>query len=270
MTTVQQIYDYLNQKAPFSLQESWDNSGLNVGDLKREVSRILVALDITDQVIEEAIVQKADLIVSHHPLIFNAAKAVTLRPDDLVGRKIWNLARAGVSAICCHTSLDAVEGGVNTVLAQSLKLENLTQLAQCGTDEEGRPYGFGRIGILSEEMTLEEFLSLVQKSLAPHGLRYVDAGKPVSRVAVGGGACGGFMMDAWKAGCDTFVTSDLKYNQFLDAKEMGLNLIDAGHFPTENIVLPTLTGWLSEGFPDVTVSVSRTHGEVFDYYVAGN
>lgn len=270
MTTVQQIYDCLNAKAPFSLQESWDNSGLNVGDPVREVKRILVALDITDAVIEEAVKENADLIVSHHPLIFSALKHVTLNPDDLTGRKVWNLAKAGISAICCHTNLDAVEGGVNTALAQSLELKNITQLSQCGTDEEGRPYGFGRIGTLEKEMNLTDFLPRVQNALMPHGLRYVDGGKMVHRVAVGGGACGGFMLDAWKAGCDTFVTSDLKYNQFLDAKELGLNLIDAGHFPTENIILPTLTGWLTEAFPQLTVIVSAVHGEVFDYHTSGN
>lgn len=270
MTSVQQIYDHLNTKAPFAFQESWDNSGLNVGDPRGEVKRVLVTLDITDAVIQEAVQRKADLIVSHHPLIFTAMKHVTLRDDDLTGRKVWNLAKNGIAAICCHTNLDAVEGGINTVLAQSLGLEQLEQLSQCGTDEEGRPYGFGRVGTLSREMTLDGFLPLVQRGLAPHGLRYVDGGKPVRRVAVGGGACGSFLMDAWRAGCDTFVTSDLKYNQFLDAKELGLNLIDAGHFPTENVILPTLTRWLKEGFPELTVLVSAVHSEVFHYHVDGN
>lgn len=270
MSTVQQIYQYLNEKAPFALQESWDNSGLNVGDPSREVNRILLALDITDQVIAEAAEQNADLIVSHHPLIFNAVKQITLRPEDLTGKKVWALAQNGISAICCHTNLDAVEGGVNTVLARSLGLRELEQLEQSGIDSEGRPYGIGRIGTLPDAMTLDAFLPVVQKALKPHGLRYVDGGKPVSRVAVGGGACGSMLMDAWKAGCDTFVTSDLKYNQFLDAKELGLNLIDAGHFPTENIVIPVLEKWLNEGFPEVSVSVSQTHSEVFDYTISEN
>lgn len=234
-----------------------------------EVKRVLVALDITDAVIAEAISMNADLIVSHHPLIFQPLKHVTLRSDDLTGRKVWALARANCAAICCHTNLDAVEGGVNTVLAEKLGLTNITQLSPCGTDEEGRPYGFGRIGTLSTECSLSDFLPRVRDALAPHGLRYTDGGKPVRRVAVGGGACGGFMMDAWRAGCDTFVTSDLKYNQFLDARELGLNLIDAGHYPTENVILPTLVRWLEEGFPEIDVTPSQVHCEVFDYHVSG-
>lgn len=266
MPTVREIHTYLDGKAPFCLQESWDNSGLLVGDPEAPVSRVLLALDITDQVIEEASISGVQLIVSHHPLIFRPAQRMTLAPDDLVGRKLWTLARAGISAICCHTNLDSVEGGVNTVLAQALGLKEITQLAQEGLDAQDRPYGIGRIGMLPQPVETKRLLSVVQAALRPHGIRYVDGHRPIQRVAVGGGACGDLMLDAWKAGCDAFITSDLKYNHFLDAKELGLTLIDAGHFPTENLVLATVSSWLAEGFPGLELGISRLHEEVISYY----
>lgn len=262
MITVQEIYDGINQKAPFSLQESWDNSGLLAGDPDAPVQRVLLALDITDQVIDEAAALGAQLIVSHHPVIFNPVKHITLAPDDLVGHKLWNLARHNIAAICCHTNLDAAEGGVNSTLARRLGLMEIGQLAQEGTDEQGRPYGIGRVGLLPQEMEPEAFLALVQERLTPHCLRYAGATRPIRRVAVGGGACGSMMADALRAGCDAFVTADLKYNHFLDAAELGLMLVDAGHFPTENVVLPVLQDWLGTSFPELEVTVSQLHHEV--------
>lgn len=266
MTTVEQIYHYLDEKAPFSIQESWDNSGLLVGDPHAPVHRVLLALDITDRVIQEAAEVEAQLIVSHHPVVFTPVKRVTLAEDDLVGRKLWHLARQNTAAICCHTNLDGVEGGVNTVLAQRLGLLEIGQLAQEGTDAQGRPYGIGRVGLLPREMELEAFLVLVQQRLGSHSIRYADGGRPIRRVAVGGGSCGSMLQDARRAGCDAFVTADLKYNHFLDGAELGITLVDAGHFPTENPVLQVLEGWLHEGFPHLEVLISKTHHEVLQGY----
>ncbi len=265
MITVEEIRAYLDQKAPFRLQESWDNSGLLVGDPAGEVRRVLVALDITDQVIQEAAERDTQLIVSHHPLIFNPVRHVTLAPEDLVGRKLWSMARLGLAAICCHTNLDAVEGGVNSALAEALGLEQVSLLEISGTDDGGRPAGIGRVGLLPETLTTGALLERVQSALRPNGLRYVDGGRPIRRVAVGGGACGSMLEAVRAAGCDAFVTSDLKYNHFLDAGELGLTLIDAGHFPTENVVVPVLHDWLTEGFPQLEVIVSQTHHEVLNY-----
>lgn len=266
MTTTAQIFRFLDEKAPFSLQESWDNSGFLAGDPEATVQRVLLALDVTDQVVEEAGKLGAQLIVSHHPLIFTPVKHMTLAPEDLVGRKLWHLARQNTAVICCHTNLDAVEGGVNSALAQRLGLSEIGQLDQAGTDGQGRPYGIGRVGLLPQAMTLESLLVLVRDRLQPHSLRYVDGGRQIRRVAVGGGACGSMLEDALRAGCDAFVTSDLKYNHFLDAKELGLTLIDAGHFPTENVVLPVLQRWLQAGFPELEILSSQVHHEVLCAY----
>ena len=258
MTTVREIESFLYSWAPRELAESWDNVGLLVGDPEAAVERVLVALDITPQVAEEALERGCQLIVAHHPVMNCAWHPVqTVRADDRQGRTLTALLRGGVAAICMHTNLDAAEGGVNDILAERLGLTQPEML----TEEK-----IGRIGTLKCEIPLVEFTHSVIELLGCNGLRYVDAGRPVHRVAVGGGACGCYIPQAVAAGCDTFVTSDLKYNDFLDTE--GLNLIDAGHFPTENVVCPALRDRLQRAFPAVDVLCSTSHSrEIIQYCI---
>ena len=258
MTTVREIESFLYSWAPRELAESWDNVGLLVGDPEAAVERVLVALDITPQVAEEALERGCQLIVAHHPVMNCAWHPVqTVRADNRQGRTLTALLRGGVAAICMHTNLDAAEGGVNDILAEKLGLTQPEML----TEEK-----IGRIGTLKCEIPLVEFTHSVIELLGCNGLRYVDAGRPVHRVAVGGGACGCYIPQAIAAGCDTFVTSDLKYNDFLDTD--GLNLIDAGHFPTENVVCPALRDRLAEAFPAVDVLCSTSHSrEIIQYCI---
>ena len=262
MITVGEVYDFLQEKAPFELQEGFDNAGFLVGREGTQVSKILVALDITKQVVEEAAEQGAQLIVAHHPVIFGGVQSITDR--TVTGQILLSLAEQGIAAICAHTNLDAVEGGVNDALALRLGLTDIEQLKQEGVDGQGRAYGIGRVGRVSEQ-PLYDFAMGVKRLLGANGLRLVDGGKPVRKIAVGGGACANMLDDVLAIGCDTFVTSDVKYNHFLDAKAQGLNLIDAGHFPTEDVVCPVLRDWLAERFPQVSVSISKRHHEVFSY-----
>ena len=258
MTTVREIESFLYSWAPRELAESWDNVGLLVGDPEAAVERVLVALDITPQVAEEALERGCQLIVAHHPVMNCAWHPVqTVRADDRQGRTLTALLRGGVAAICMHTNLDAAEGGVSDILAEKLGLTQPEML----TEEK-----IGRIGTLKCEIPLVEFTHSVIELLGCNGLRYVDAGRPVHRVAVGGGACGCYIPQAVAAGCDTFVTSDLKYNDFLDTE--GLNLIDAGHFPTENVVCPALRDRLQSAFPAVDVLCSTSHSrEIIQYCI---
>lgn len=262
MTTVGEVFAFLQEKAPFELQEGFDNAGFLVGRGRAAVDSILVSLDITEQVVQEAHELGAQLIVAHHPIIFGGVKSVT--DQTPTGRILLAMMEHHISAICAHTNLDAVEGGVNDALAQRIGLTEIGQLSQSGVDAQGRPYGIGRAGRVPRQ-SLHDFALKVKERLGSHGVRLVDGGRPVERVAVGGGACASMLNEVLALGCDTFVTSDVKYNQFLDAQAEGLNLIDAGHFPTENVVCPVLKGWLTERFPAVSVAVSQCHHEVFTY-----
>ena len=258
MSTVRGIEKALFDWAPQELAASWDNVGHLVGEPDAEAKKVLVALDITETVVQEAIDCGADVIVAHHPVMNCAWHPVQrVRSDDAQGRMLIAMIRNGISAICMHTNLDAADGGVNDALAEKLGLTNLEML-----NEEK----IGRIGTLKSQLPLVEFVRFVVESLGCNGLRYVDNGKAVHRVAVGGGACSGYIAQAIANGCDTFVTSDLKYNDFLDTKE--INLVDAGHFPTENVVCPVLAAFLSKQFPELTVVQSTAHScEVIQYCI---
>ena len=232
----------------------WDNVGLLVGRPGREAAKILVALDVTEGTAEEAIEWGADLIVSHHPVMNCAWSPVqTLRDDNPQGRLLLRMIENGVGCICMHTNLDAAEGGVNDALAARLGLEDVALLEGGG--------GILREGTV-EEQNCAAFAALVKERLGAGSVRFVDTGKPIRRVAVGGGACGGYFKAAAAAGCGALDT--VKYDQFLDAKALGLCLMDAGHFPTENVVCPALAAYLRGRFPEAEVAESRTHREVFD------
>ncbi len=263
MATVKDVLRCLDEKAPFYSQLGFDNSGFLVGRGDKKVKRILVALDITENVAKEAVERGADLIVSHHPVIWEGARSVT--DETILGRKLLCLLENGIAAICAHTNLDAAKGGVNDCLAAALGLKDTALLKHYGQYTDGTPYGIEQVGTLpGDPVALVEFAAFVKDKLGSNGVRYVDAGQPVKKVAVGGGSCSSSIQDVFAAGCDTFVTADVKYDGFLDAKALGLNLIDAGHYPTENLVCPVLASWLYEAFSEVEVIISA-HKEVFSY-----
>ncbi len=263
MAAVHDIAAFIQSIAPGSMAESWDNVGLLCGDANQTVRKILVALDPFEAVCAEAVETGADLIVTHHPLIFVPPKSVT--EDTSVGRCIRMLCRNGISAINAHTNWDCAPGGVNDVLAEILGLSDISVISPAGTDEHGTPYGLLRQGSVPVT-SLNSFLQTIKTVLGTPVLRYVDGGKPVSRVAVGGGACAGELMDAFDAGCDTFVTSDVKYNQFWDAQDLGMNLIDAGHFYTENPAAKVLANKLQENFPEIPVEFSKIHADCMKFF----
>ena len=257
MATVADILTFLETLAPASLKMDWDNVGLLCGSKSAEVTKVLVALDPFEAVCREAVEFGAQLIITHHPLIFQAPKAIT--DETSIGRCIIQLCRHGISAINAHTNLDQAPGGVNDVLAAKLGLENV----QIVNPRDG--IGLMRCGEVAEQ-PLTNFLMTVKEQLGCEGLRYVDGRKPVHKVAVGGGSCAGGMMEVLDAGCDTFVTADVKYNQFWDAHDLGLNLIDAGHFQTENPVVSVLAQKIAAAFPEIEVKISETHTDCMKYY----
>lgn len=262
MPQVRDILRCMDAWAPFRTQMDFDNSGHLVGHCAQEVSSVLVSLDATHPVVEEAITLGANLIVTHHPVIFDPLRALTDASPG--GALLLELAEHGLALISAHTNLDAAQGGVNDCLARALELREVGQLHQDGLDEQGRPYGIGRVG-LPHRMDLDaaQYAAFVKQRLGAAGVRYVDCGGPVRKVAVGGGACGSMLEDARAAGCDTFVTADVKYHTFLEAKAVGINLMDAGHFPTERVVCPAIAGFLTRSFPELAVRCSEVHREVY-------
>lgn len=250
MTTVTEIFEYLCELAPLELQASFDNAGLLVGRGSASVERVLLSLDVTPDVIREAVEKKAQLIVSHHPLFLEPRKNVTDRDPD--GEKLLQLAENRLAVISMHTNLDIAKGGVNDVLLDLFGAEPEGVL-----DEDG----CGRTGWLPEALTMQEFLPRCKALLKTAGLRYHDAGRPVRHLAVMGGSGGGSIERAFALGCDTYLTADIKYHQFLLARELGINLIDGDHFCTENPVMAALAEKLSAKFPGLQILEAECHAQ---------
>lgn len=258
MITVKDVERELFAWAPADYAEDWDNVGLLCGRADAPVRRILVALDPFLAVCREAAEKRCELIVTHHPLIFTPCRSVT--DQDAVGQAILFLAAHDIAAINAHTNLDQTVGGVNDRLAAVLGLQDCVVIDPCGKDQRGREWGLLRGGSVAET-TIDAFAVRVKESLHCPGLRYIDGGRPVRRVAVGGGACGDEIWQVAQAGYDTFVTADIKYNQFWTAHDLGLNLIDAGHFETENPICADLAAYLQKAFPEAEVLLSEKHGD---------
>lgn len=263
MTKVYDIIRFMETVAPQAKKESWDNVGLLCGREDKEVHTVLVALDPFEDTAREAVAIGADLILTHHPLIFHPLYSVT--ESSAIGRTISTLVCHDISAFSAHTNLDIALEGVSHQLAKALGLENITVIDPIETDQKGAVWGLLRRGAVKEQ-DLEDFLSRVKQALGVPVLRYASGGKAVHIIAVGGGACAEEWPAVLRAGCDTFVTSDAKYNDFWDARDAGLNIIDAGHFYTENPICAYLRDSVSDAFPELNVVISRTHRDCMKFY----
>ena len=229
-----ELVNALDRKAPFSTALSFDNSGILCGDPEREIRKVMLSLDLTYHVIDQAEAQGVDLILTHHPGLFEAKKAFT--PAD----RIYRLIEKRIAAVSAHTNLDQAEGGVNDVLAATV---GLRQVEPWWGDD---PTFISRKGVLPAPVPLEEFCKTVKTALNANSLRYADGGRPVSRVAL----CSGSGGDLWESligsDVDTLLTGEAKYHHFLEAEQAGINLVEAGHYATEVIVLPVLEQWIKE------------------------
>lgn len=243
--TLSKVIALLKELAPVELAENWDNVGLMLGRFNQEVHKILIALDITEEVVQQAVANKVDLIVTHHPLIFKPCKRLT----DQQWRQelILTLAENHIAVYSAHTNLDAVSGGVNDALAKALELEDYEIL-----DENSH---IGRIGRV-EDTSVEQFAAKVKKALGADYVVLGNAGKGVSCVAVCGGAGADFIQLALEKGADTLVTGDIKYHEAQEAIFSGLNIIDAGHQATERLVLESLADRLSLHFTELNWNIA--------------
>jgi len=253
--------------APEELAGKNDNVGFLVGAGCTPVKKLLVALDVTSGVITEALDTGAELIVAHHPMFFSL-NSVT--DTNVTGKKIISMLSGGVSAICMHTNLDAACGGVNDALAVAVGIADSGMDVQPLSVYDPLPGGenesYGKVGYLKTACSLPEYLNFLKTALDANGLRYYDAGRDVYKVALASGAGGVDWPNAIKSGCDTFITADVKYHLFLEAMEMGINLIDGGHFCTENVVSRVLVEKLGAAFPDIDVALSKAHKQVIRFY----
>ncbi|MEG0876431.1 MAG: Nif3-like dinuclear metal center hexameric protein [Oscillospiraceae bacterium] len=263
MTKLKEIVSYFTALVPPEMKMDFDNVGLLLGQTEAEITRVLVALDLTNDVIDEAIAAKAQLICTHHPVFFDLKR---VNDEDLIGGKIIKMLQNGISAFCQHTNLDSVPGGVNDALAAKLGVNIEGWLEGPSFTAQGREFGMGRVGQLAAPMPMADFLAFAKSALNSNGLRYHDAGKPVSRLAVCGGSGGEFVEAAARLGCDTLLTADVKYDRFLAAKELSINLIDADHFCTENVVVPVLKEMLLQGFPALEVNVSKASRQTAQFF----
>lgn len=257
MTTVQDILTFMEGLAPYELAESWDNVGLLCGDRAQEVTSVLCALDVTETVVQEAAERGAQLVVAHHPAIFTSVSRVT--SDDTTGRVLRYAIKHDISIICMHTNADCAEGGVNDALASALFLTNVVSM------EAGENGMLGRVGDLPREMQPREFALYVKECLRAGRVRFCDGGKPITRVAVGGGACGKLMDYAVAGGAQAFVIGDCSYDLMQRAQAIGLSLVDAGHFPTENPVAAVFADKITAAFPQVLTEVSERHADCIQF-----
>ncbi|HBM00894.1 MAG TPA: Nif3-like dinuclear metal center hexameric protein [Ruminococcaceae bacterium] len=232
MAKVKDFYGYLNSIAPFETQEDWDNSGMLVGDMNAEVKKVAVVLDITHEEIKKAKAIGADLIISHHPVIFNPIKSVTK------GSVPYELVASSINALCCHTPLDIADGGTNDSLAELLGIEV--------TRTENPILRLGTV----EPTTAENLAGKIAKTLNTK-VRYADAGRKIEKIAICTGA-GCSLIEA--AGeIDAFITGDASHHNFLDCVQAGITLIAAGHYETEIVVVPVLVKKLQAQFPDIEI-----------------
>lgn len=232
MAKVKDFYGYLNSIAPFETQEDWDNSGMLVGDMDAEVKKVAVVLDITHEEIKKAKAIGADLIISHHPVIFSPVKSVTR------GSVPYELVASSINALCCHTPLDIADGGTNDSLAKLLGIEV--------TRTEDPILRLGTV----EPTTAENLAGKIAKTLNTK-VRYADAGRKIEKIAICTGA-GCSLIEA--AGeIDAFITGDASHHNFLDCIQAGITLIAAGHYETEIVVVPVLVKKLQAQFPDIEI-----------------
>lgn len=257
MVRLSEIIEELETLAPTSLKEPWDNVGLMVGDEKQRIQNVYICLDITSENVRKAVDFGADLIISHHPLIFKPLSRIV--ESDIIGGIIRTLISNNISAYSMHTNFDKADGGMNDLLAAKLGLENVRKFTadEC-IDQNGNPQEeIGRVGLLEYPMPLEDFVEHVKSALSCRAIKYMgDLSETVHTVALCSGSGGSGIYTAYHSGADAYVTADLDHHDAQAAREIGLNIVDAGHFETENIICEFLHEFLYTRFPDLNVKIS--------------
>ena len=254
MVSCQVVMDALERIAPKRLAEEWDNPGLLVGALNQDIRKIMVCLDVSDHVVEQAIQAQADMIVDHHPLIFRGLKKI--RTDLPLGHRLQQLLKHDIAVAAVHTNLDIAVGGVNDVLAKAIGLSKLSTFVIASQSADGTVESMGRMGRLPAPMAVHDFAQQVREALPTEHVRLVNAGaRPVRKVALCSGSGAEFIHKAAFMGADAYVTGDVKYHEAQQAVELGMHVIDAGHFGTEFPVVAVLKARLIQELAEAKGSV---------------
>lgn len=255
---VKDIIEVIEDFAPLSIQENWDNSGLCVGSPEDEVTSVILALDCTPALVDEAVACGADMIVTHHPLIFSGLKKIS--PDDMVGETVMKAIRAGISIYAAHTSADKVLEGVSGAMAAKLGLVNVTVL-----DEDGEGTGLGAVGDLPHPMTAGQAIAFVKERFA---LRAMKTSRPlegmVSRVAMCGGSGGSLIKAARKSGAQLYISGDISYHNFFTPDDF--MIMDIGHYESEIEIVEILFSLLKKKFPTFAVRITQNVNSNPIYY----
>ena len=253
MAIVADICRFLEELAPLHLAEKWDNVGLLIGHDSRTVERLMTCLTLTLPVANEAVEEKAQMIVTHHPILFHGAKRLTNQSFE--GQLILRLAEAGIAVYCPHTAFDNATDGINQELAVAMGLSQIGPLRK--TDATSID-GVGRFGVLDCPCEQSVFWDRVRSAVNADYLEISAEGTGmVHRVAVACGAAGEYFADAVKLGCDTFITGETRFHTVLECRANGMNLILTGHFPSERPAIETLAKKLGSQFPEVVSFASR-------------
>ena len=261
MIKVNNIINEMELLAPTYLKEDFDNVGLMVGDKNKEVKKVLLALDCTLKVIEEAKKENVELIITHHPLIFKRPSSITT--DTLQGKKIIELIKNDISLYSSHTNLDSVENGLNDTIVSILGFDNSKILEKNKRDDKA---GLGRIVSLKESIQLEDLISKIKKSLNINNLRVVKGKDKVNKIAIINGSGQDFIGKAVALGADCIITGDTTYHFASDYKEMEISILDVGHLASEQINFFNVMENLKEKFKDVEFITSTVEEDPFSFY----
>ena len=257
LTKVLDIYNFIDKIAPFESQMDFDNSGLLIGNFNQKINKILLCLDITREVIDEAIKLNINLIISHHPVIFKSIRRISF---DYV---CYLLIKNNICAICAHTNLDLSEIGTNFCLFEKLSLKNKKSLSFY--EKNNKNYVLGYTGELESEINSRDFAIFVKKKLECLGVRFTDISKKIKKVAVSSGAGGNLISEAFNKKCDAFLTGEIKHSDILFANEHGISIFDVGHFKSENLVISHLRNILQKEFSMLEFVESRVFSDKIEF-----
>ena len=262
MITVKEISNIIEEKAPKSLKEDFDNVGLMVGDENKEVKTVLLALDCTKKVIDEAIENKVDLIITHHPLIFKKPNSII--NGDLLGDKVIELIKNDISLYSCHTNLDSTKGGINDMLLELLNLKH-SKIIESSSVKGFEDCGLGRIVELQKDIELDEMTNILKEKLNMKNMRVVRGNKKINKLAIINGSGQDFFYECKKMGANCIITGDTTYHFASDFKEYGINIIDAGHFSTEWLAFIKSLEFLKDKFKEVKFIISEKFEDPYDF-----